>query len=297
MVRNLRSTSILLGLFVMAMVLASCTVAPKGTLDLSVVGLPAGVAASVEISGPDGFSETVTSDASLSVAPGTYAITPGPVDDSPAIYRAMGASATVVADATATVTVTYGRPSVLFYADGFSSGGDNVTPALDANGFEVTSTTASATFDTEVGAGDYDLVIALVQNVAPAIDIPALSTFVDGGGRAIGADYNQTASFATVFDATFTGATNPTTATLSSSALSEGLTNPIVLDDSDWGIYATGLATDGSSVSLCAFENTDSCVVSGNEGRTALLGFLTGSVPEVDEQTLWENLTLFVLGY
>jgi len=50
-------------------------------------------------------------------------------------------------------------------------------------------------------------------------------------------------------------------------------------------------------VSLCTFDNDESCLVSGNDGRTALLGFMTGTVPEDDEQAFWENLTLFVLGY
>ena len=294
--RNLRSTSILLGLFVMAMVLASCTVAPKGTLDLSIVGLPAGVTASIEVTGADGYSATVTSDTSLSVAPGTYAIAPAPAEDLPAIYRAADASATVVADATATVTVTYERPSVLFFADSFSLGGDNVNPALEANGFAVTFTDSAGTFDTEV-AGDYDLAIALTQDVGLAIDLPTLTSFVDAGGRAIGADWNRTAGFATIFDATYTGATNPATADLSVAALSQGIVNPIVLDDTDWGIYATGLATDGASVSLCTFDIGESCLVLGNDGRTALLGFMTGTVPEDDEQTFWENLTLYVLGY
>jgi len=232
-VRKLRSTSILLGLFVMAMVLASCTVAPKGTLDLSIVGLPAGVTASIEVTGADGYSATVTSDTSLSVAPGTYAIAPAPAEDLPAIYRAADASATVVADATATVTVTYERPSVLFFADDFSTGGDNVNPALEANGFDVTFTSSAATFDTEVGGSTYDLAIAMTQDVGIAIDLPTLTTYVDAGGRAIGADWNRTAGFATIFDATYTGATNPATADVSVAALSQGIVNPIVLDDSD----------------------------------------------------------------
>lgn len=268
-----------------------------GSLDLSITGLPVGATASVQVTGPNAYDETFTSDATLALPPGAYTVAPATVSDAPAIYRARPQTVSIVADATATVTVAYERPSVLFYYDGISSADDNVTPALDANGFAVTFTTDAATFDTEVAGGGHDLVVVMVQNNGPTIDLPALTTYVDGGGLAIGADWSRTAGFAAVFDASFSGATNLTTADLDAPALAEGITNPITIGSPAWGIDSTGLTVDVGGSSLCAFENADSCLVSGNEGRTAMLGFVMGTVPGTDEQTFWENLTLYVLDY
>jgi hypothetical protein len=202
-----------------------------------------------------------------------------------------------VANATSIITVTYAQPSVLFYYDGLGSADDNVTPALTTNGFDVTFTTSSATFDTEASSGGHDLVIAMVQTGGPAIDLPTLEAYVDGGGRAIGADWRRTAGFADVFDASFTGELNLTTADLDVSALSTDITNPIELESPGFAIYSTGLSAEAGGSSLCAFENGDSCLVSGNSGRTALLGFLMDTIPGADDQTFWENLTLYVLGF
>lgn len=268
-----------------------------GSLDLSITGLPGGAPASVQITGPSSYDETFTTDATVGLPPGSYTIAPAPVSDASDVYRARPQVVNVVASATATVTVAYEQPSVLLYYDSISSADDNVTPALDANGFAVTFTTTAATFDTEVAGGGYDLVIAIAQSNGIAIDLPTLATFVDDGGRAIGADWSQTAGFADVFDASFSGATNLTTADLDAPALAEGITDPIALTSSAWFTYSTGLTAGVGGSSACTFENDDSCLVSGNEGRTAMLGFLMDTIPGADDQTFWENLTLYVLDY
>jgi len=268
-----------------------------GSLDLSITGLPGGTPASVQITGPSSYDETFTTDATVGLPPGSYTVAPAAVSDASDVYRARPQVVSVVANATANVAVSYEQPSVLLYYDSIASADDNVTPALDANGFAVTFTTVAATFDTEVAGGDYDLVIAMVQNVSIAIDLPTLTTFVDAGGRAIGADWNATAGFADVFDASFSGATNLTTADLEVPALAEGITDPITLESSTWTTYSTGLTAGVGGSSECAFENDDSCLVSGNEGRTAILGFLMDTIPGADDQTFWENLTLYVLDY
>jgi hypothetical protein len=267
-----------------------------GSLDLSITGLPVGATASVQITGPNAYDETFTSNATVALPPGAYTVVPASVSNAPAIYRARPQTVSVVASATANVTVAYERPSVLFYYD-FINTADNMTPALEANGFAVTFTNVTATFNTEVSNGGHDLVIVMVQGNAPAFDVPAFAAYVDGGGRAIGADWSETAGFATVFDASFTGATNLTTADLEAPALADGVTNPLTLDLSFWGVSTTGLSAAVGSASLCTFENADSCLVSGNEGRTALLGFVMDAVPATDAQTFWENLSLHVLDY
>lgn len=268
-----------------------------GSLELSITGLPVGATASVQITGPGAYDETFASDATVALPPGAYTVAPAAVSDAAAIYRARPQTVSVVAGSTETVTVAYEQPSVLFYYDALGAAVDNVTPALDANGFAVTFTSVAATFDAEVAGGGHDLVIAMVQGSAPAINLPTLTTYVDGGGRAIGADWGQTADFATVFGASFSGATNLTTADLDAPVLAEGITDPIALENPTYGIFSTGLTAGVDGSSLCTFENADSCLVSGNEGRTAMLGFLMDTVPGTDDQTFWENLSLYVLDY
>ena len=232
----------------------------------------------------------------MALPPGAYTVAPAAVSDAPAIYRARSQTVSVVADGTATVSVEYEQPSVLYYYD-FIDASDTMTPALEASGFAVTFTDAVATFDLEVAGGGHDLVIAIVQGNEPGINLTTLATYVDGGGRAIGADWSRSAGFEAVFDATFTGVTNLTTADLDAPALADGVSNPLALDLSHWGVSSTGLSAAVGGASLCTFENADSCLVSGNEGRTALLGFVMEAVAETDAQTFWENLSLFVLGY
>jgi hypothetical protein len=198
------------------LILAACggptapTQLAGGTLDMSIDGLPASATPSVRITGPSGYDATFTSDAAVALPPGSYAVIPGPVSNASAIYRAATRSVEIVTNATSRITVTYAQPSVLFNYDDIGGADDNVTPALTANGFDVTFTTAAATFDTEVAGGGHDLVIAMVQSLAPAFDLPTLQAYVDGGGRAIGSDWGRTAGFGDVFDAGYTGATNLT---------------------------------------------------------------------------------------
>lgn len=105
---------------ILAVVLAACaTTAPPqpppeeegpGTLVVVVTGLPPALNADVAISGPAGFSETVTaSETFTDLEPGSYSATATDVDDGGDIYAATisGSPAAVPADGTATITVEY----------------------------------------------------------------------------------------------------------------------------------------------------------------------------------------------
>ena len=81
-----------------------------GNLAISVVGLPGGVAGSVDVSGPNGFSQHVTETETLSgLSPGSYTIAGAAVSSGGQMYNASPASQikSVVIGSTATATVAY----------------------------------------------------------------------------------------------------------------------------------------------------------------------------------------------
>lgn len=81
-----------------------------GTLAVTVSGLPDGVAAGVSVSGPGGYSRSLTASGTLAeLAPGSYTVTAAPATSGTDSYEATvtGSPAAVTAGATASVTVTY----------------------------------------------------------------------------------------------------------------------------------------------------------------------------------------------
>lgn len=104
----------LTAMFVVAtLALTSCSTSPTGSLAVNVTGLPAGASADVDISGPSGYSNHVTTTTTLTgLEVGTYTVTPhmarvsGSVVDT--AYSVSGGGSVAVADgATATSSVTY----------------------------------------------------------------------------------------------------------------------------------------------------------------------------------------------
>ena len=100
----------------LAVLLGACrrNVAPVapvvGTLELTVAGLPDGTAAAVSVTGPNGFTQSLTQSGSLvRLAPGAYSVSATPVTRAAETYTAAvsGSPATVAAGATTQVAVTY----------------------------------------------------------------------------------------------------------------------------------------------------------------------------------------------
>jgi hypothetical protein len=81
----------------------------NGTLAITVSGLPAGVNATIAVTGPSSYSQSPTASATYSVAPGTYTVAASQVTSNNVRYNAAitGSPATVTSNATATATVTY----------------------------------------------------------------------------------------------------------------------------------------------------------------------------------------------
>jgi hypothetical protein len=81
----------------------------NGTLAVNVSGLPSGANASVAITGPNSFSQSLTASQSLTVSTGAYAVTASNVTSGSNTYSpaVTGSPATVAAGQTSTVSVAY----------------------------------------------------------------------------------------------------------------------------------------------------------------------------------------------
>ena len=83
--------------------------ATPGSLTINFTGLPAGSAGAVTVTGPNSFSQTVTTNSTLSVPAGSYSVTGTQVTVGGVRYVATvtGSPAAVTSGATSTVTVAY----------------------------------------------------------------------------------------------------------------------------------------------------------------------------------------------
>ena len=103
---------------VVALGLAACGAQPQslpanpttGTLQLSVAGLPSGTNANIGVTGPNGFSQAVTANATLNdLAPGSYAITASDVTAGAVTFGGLvtGSPSTITAGNTSSAAVSY----------------------------------------------------------------------------------------------------------------------------------------------------------------------------------------------
>jgi hypothetical protein len=86
-----------------------CT-ATTGSMTVTVAGLPAGVAANLAVSGPEGYARTLPGSAVLAnLTPGAYTLTAGTVTVEGTVYRpaAQNVAATVVAGQSVAVIISY----------------------------------------------------------------------------------------------------------------------------------------------------------------------------------------------
>jgi hypothetical protein len=135
--------------------------APRGTLSVTIVGLPPGSSAAVTITGPNDYETTVTSDESLSDLPvGSYTLTPAAIDVANTDhagdehFEAPPQHATIAANATTDVTISYGY-----------TGSTMTDPAGDAAGAGPTEYVYDVVeVTTRLVGGDLVLTITLVDS-------------------------------------------------------------------------------------------------------------------------------------
>lgn len=189
---------------------------------------------------------------------------------------------------------------VLYFAD-YAIGTDYAAAGLASSAYAVTVATDWTDFNTKLAAGPsaYKLAVIMNQNSGIGANLATLTTYLGAGGRAVLADWTEDSSFGTLFNATYTGNDNnpsPTISFTSMPALGIGLSSStLTLTNPGWGTYSMGLAPASGGLSVCTFNLGDSCVVLGNAGRTALVGFLSDTLPAADGAKFYANLYRLVL--
>lgn len=137
---KLRSILLLAAFAAAALMFTSCdkddTDLTKGSIALTVAGLPSGAAGNVVVTGPSSFSKTVTATETLTdLAVGTYTLTVGDATTSSGPYSAKAGektvTVTVTGGQTAVTTVTYAFKGHEFGIEGeWISQGDSVCTIL-----------------------------------------------------------------------------------------------------------------------------------------------------------------------
>ncbi len=147
----------------------------KGTLAVTVTGLPDGVAAAVQVTGPGGFSQLVTASTVLAdLAVGSYQVVAGDVQDGDDSWNATvtGSPALVTAGGTATVTVNHvlvevNEPppppvgTLQVNISGLPPGSDANVNVTGPTGFDQNLTQSSTLSDLAVG--DYEVTASQVE--------------------------------------------------------------------------------------------------------------------------------------
>lgn len=193
-------------------------------------------------------------------------------------------SASVIAGAIATA-VPASAQNVLYRVDA-TVGTDYFDQALTTSTLTATRTMGGLSGFT---LSDFDAVFYANQGVsAPAGDITALTTYINGGGRVIFTNWQADLPPLNSVD-TFN--VNETVLTLSQ--FTSGLTNPLSVFNPGWGTFSRGLAAGPGGTVAATFGNGDAAIVIGNGGRTIHNGFLTDTV---DAPQLYANQFSFLFG-
>lgn len=208
---------------------------------------------------------------------------------------------------TATLTVQAQTPediiedaAVLYFSD-FALGTDQVLAGLqELAGEEVIDLTVATTRDEALAAmaGDHDVLVYFNQNtqMRPE-DVAGVVAWVEAGKRTIYSDWTWNTTVLVALQSQRGTSSNQQPLTFLDDRLAVGVQNPMPLTNPGWGVWATGLAPAGGTdaVSVCSFPTGDSCLVYGNEGRTATVGFLNDTVTATDGRNFIRNLLRIVV--
>lgn len=109
--RRVRVVTLSLVAVLLVVVLAACSSGPTGSLKVTVSGLPSGVSGAVGVTGPGGYSKTVTATSVLSnLAVGTYSVVAAAALNGngivPTVYDGSVSSSTVIVQQSAIVSTT-----------------------------------------------------------------------------------------------------------------------------------------------------------------------------------------------
>jgi hypothetical protein len=185
--------------------------------------------------------------------------------------------------------------TVLYFTD-YVNGTDQILPGLQALAAEnvIELTVADSRSDLIARLDDNpDVVVHFNQDdeLQNAAWTP-LVEWVEAGNRLILADWQMNTTILGALEATGGNGSNGGGLVFSDDRLTDGVQQPMLLSDDLWYNYALPLAPLGDGVSVCAFDNGNgsSCMVLGNDGRTAAIGFLADVVQHSDAHALIRNL-------
>ncbi|MEZ4456373.1 MAG: M66 family metalloprotease [Gemmatimonadales bacterium] len=136
--------------------------AATGGLTVTIAGLPGGAPAGVTVTGPGGFSQTLTATATLTgLAPGTYSVAAAGVTSGGYLYQAAPGSQTAAVTAGATIarTVTYAATGKLTVTVSGLPGGTPAAITVTGPGGFSQSVTATTTLS-DLAPGTYTVAAA-----------------------------------------------------------------------------------------------------------------------------------------
>jgi len=200
--------------------------AVTGALAVNISGLPSGVSASVVVTGPGGFSRTLTGSATLQdLTPGTYTLTPNSVtslESTPYgtltfVYQGTASPATVSvsAGATATASVAYakqaGTVTVSIGNPAPKAGTASLTgPGGFSRSLSVNASTTSAYTFSGVPVGTYTLTPSDIYSTYLYKAAPASGNLTSGGTLSLSASYQPADGALSVTVSLPTGLPSPT---------------------------------------------------------------------------------------
>ena len=188
--------------------------------------------------------------------------------------------------------------SVIYFADAISGDATHDRyleglEQLEADGY-INLTEADSTDDVEDAIDDdtYDAIVFFHQNFSIDTDVAdSLTGWVQDNGRLIFGTHTDSGSgdLLDELEVSFTGDVNQDEITFTTMRASHELDDDMALFTEPWNIHAVGLEAQGSSESICEFDDGNSCGVVGNQGRTLTMGFMSDTLPDDTERQIALN--------
>lgn len=170
--------------------------------------------------------------------------------------------------------------NVLYYNDN-NFGTNQLAAALASSGYNVTSTTSNATFQTQIAIPNaYDIAIYFSQdNFTNATSVNSLATFAANGGQVMFFDWTANNTFGALFGVSYTGSTNINNITVTDIELSNALpNNPFTLTNPGWINFSRGMnALPGNTV-LATYSNGNAAIVANAAKTVFVFGFVADGI-------------------
>jgi secreted trypsin-like serine protease len=171
---------------------------------------------------------------------------------------------------------------------------DPVATALENKQYIVKIAYSYSNFETLIPDEEWDMVI-LMNQISDIAHLTQFTKYIAERGKAVMADWSGNEELGTAFGVIYTGNKNKAPVTITDASLAEGLTNPLPLSSNGYATWAVGMSSAATVAGT--FPGGDAAVVIGNEGRTAALGFVNGTISD-DAQAVrfYENLISIIDG-